>query len=243
MSGGIPRGGLAAAIGAWLLASPCAAMSWSEFVASFGAHEPPATVLDYLKNDPLAQAAPRPLFSEISTETVDGSVAQHYRLTGFEAGFGQLEGVREEHSQGTARSGQQTVSMMTAMGGLVLVAFDNKTTGAYVVLRNIELSGALFPPKDGGQATMRYERVQLAESAVVEEFRDCSLTWIAPLDDPPKLASRCSGTTKISQPASDGSVKSSSAKDNLSAVFVFRRDLGWLFDQRTKVLDFKRADP
>jgi len=243
MGRGIPRGGLAAAIGAWLLASPCAAMSWSEFVASFGAHEPPANVLDYLKKDPLAQAAPRPLFSEISTETVDGSVAQHYRLIGFEAGFGRLEGVREEHSQGTARSGQQTVSMTTALGGLVLVAFDNRTTGAFVALRKIELGGTLFPPSDGGQATMRYERIQLAETAVVEEYRDCTLTWIAPLDDPPKLASRCSGTTKISQPSSDGSVKSGTTKDNLNAVFVFRRDLGWLFDQRTKVLDFKRGDP
>src|SRR5271170_5692025 len=162
MGRGIPRGGLAAAIGAWLLASTCAAMSWSEFVASFGAHEPPANVLDYLKKDPLAQAAPRPLFSEISTATVDGSVTQHYRLAGFEAGFGRLEGAREEHSQGTARSGEQTVSMMTAVGGLVLVAFDNKTTGAYVGLRSIELSGALFPPSAGGQATMHYERVQLA---------------------------------------------------------------------------------
>jgi hypothetical protein len=243
MGGGFPPGALAAAIGAWLLASPCAAMSWSDFVDSFGAHEPPADVLAYLKANPLAQAAPRPLFSEIHTETVDGSVVQNYRLTGFEDGVGGLEGVREERSQGTARSGEQSVTMTTAVGGLVLVALDNKTTGAYVALRRIELAGALFPPKDGGEATMRYERVQLAESAVVEEFRDCTLTWIAPLDDPPRLTSRCTGTTKISQPARDGSIRSATAQDKLSATFVFRRDLGWLFDEKNKVLDFKRAEP
>jgi hypothetical protein len=243
MGGGIPRGGFAVAMAAWLLASPCAAMSWREFVASFGAHEPPANVLAYLKDNPLAQAAPRPLFSEIHTETVDGSVAQTYRLTGFEAGLGGLAGVREERGQGTARSGEQTVSMTTAIGGLVLVALDNKTTGAYVALRRIELTGTLFPPRDGGQATLRYERVQLAETAVVEEFRDCSLTWTAPLDDPPRLASRCTGTTKLSQPNGDGSIKSGTAQDKVNAVFVFRRDLGWLFDQHTKVLDFKLAEP
>jgi hypothetical protein len=243
MGGRIPRGGLAAAIGAWLLASPCAAMSWSEFVDSFGAHQPPVDVLAYLKGNPLAQSAPRPLFSEIHTETVDGAVTQTYRMTGFEAGFGGLEGVREERGQGTARSGEQNVSMTTAVGGLVLVALDNKTTGAYVALRRIELSGTLFPPSDGGQATMRYERVQLADTAVVEEFRDCTLSWVAPLGDPPRLASRCTGTTKVSQPARDGSIKSSTAPENVSATFVFRQDLGWLFDQRTKVLDFKKIEP
>jgi len=243
MGGGIPRGGLVAAVGAWLLASPCAAMSWSDFLASFGPHAPPADVVAYLKSDPQAQAAPQPLFSEIHTETVDGSVVQTYRLAGYETGFGTIEGVREERSQGTARSGPQTVSMTTALGGLVLVALDNKTTGGYVVLRKIELGGTVFPPRDGGQATMRFERVQLSETAVVEEFRDCALTWAAPLDDPPRLTSRCTGSTKISQPTGDGSIKSAASPDSATAIFVFRRDLGWLFDQRTKVLDFKPAKP
>src|SRR4029077_2786948 len=103
-------------------------MPCPEFVASLGPPRTPPKVLDSLKAPPLVQAAPKPLFSEIRSETADGSLAQTYHLTGFDDGFGHLEGVREEHSQGTARSGAQTVSMVTALGGLVLVSFDNKTT-------------------------------------------------------------------------------------------------------------------
>jgi hypothetical protein len=216
-------------------------MSWTEYVASFGAPATPVKVLDYLKAHPLVLAAPKPLFSEIRSETADGTLTQAYHLAGFDDGFGHLEGVREEHSHGTARSGAQTVSMVTALGGLVLVSFDNKTTKAVVFLRAIELDGNLFPPAEGGRLTMKYERIQLSETAVVEENRNCTLTWIAPLDEQPKLASHCTGTTKISQPKRDGTIQITTSPDPIATTMVYRRDLGWIFDQRTRVLEFKIA--
>lgn len=241
MRTGFRRHGVTVALGAWLLASPCAAMSWTDYVASFGTAATPAKVLDYLKAHPLVQSAPKPLFSEIRSETVDGSLAQTYHLAKFGDGFGHLEGVREERSQGTARSGAQTVSMVTALGGLVLVSLDNKTTKAAVFLRSIELKGNLFPPADDGALAMKYERIQISETAVVEEIRDCMLTWLAPLDDAPRLSSRCTGSTKVSQPKKDGTIQVSNAPDTITSTLVYRRDLGWIFDQRTRVLEFKIA--
>ena len=163
MGAGVLRWGVAAALGAWLAASPCAAMSWNEYVASFGPRATPADVLAYLKSNPIVQAAPHPRFSEIHTETVDGSVAQAYRMTGFADGLGHLEGTREERAAGSVRTGEQSLTMTTALGGVVLVALDNKTTGAYVGLRRIMIEGALFPPTEGGQGKLHYQRVQLSE--------------------------------------------------------------------------------
>ena len=243
MGAGVLRWGVAGALGVWLAASPCAAMSWNEYVASFGPHAAPPDVLAYLKSNPTVQAAPRPRFSEIHTETVDGSVAQAYRMTGFGDGLGHLEGTREERAAGSVRSGTQSLTMTTTLGGMMLVALDNKTTGAYVGLRRIEIGGTLFPPAEGAQGTLRYERVQLSDSAVVEEFHDCTLSWIAPLEENPRLSSRCTGTTKISQPNRDGSINSTSAPASVATTLVFRREVGWIFDQRTKVLDFKPLEP
>jgi hypothetical protein len=228
-------------LGAWLVASPCAAMSWADFVASFGTPATPAPVIEYLKASPLVQAAPKPLFSDIRSETVDGSLAQSYHVAGFDSGFGHLAGVREERSRGTAMSGAQTVSMVTALGGLVLVSLDNQTTKAVVFLRAIELDGNLFPPAEGGTLSMKYERVQISETTVVEEIRDCTLAWIAPLDDAPKLTSHCTGSTKVSKPRPDGTIQISGAPDTLNTTLVYRRELGWVFDQRTRVLEFKIA--
>jgi hypothetical protein len=242
MAAGVRHGGAAVALAACLTAAPCAAMSWDDFVASFGPHTAPANVLEYLRSNPMAQAAPRPRFTEIRTETVDGVLAQVYRLSGFDGGFSHLEGVREERSQGTARSGRQTLTMTTALGGLVLVALDNKTTGAFVALRRIEIDGKLFPPAEGGQGTMKFERVQLSDSAVVEEFTDCAMAWIAPIEDNPRLTLRCTGSNKQSKPNSDGSIDSETSPVGYTSTWVFRRDVGWIFDQRTKVLDFKPAD-
>lgn len=239
MGAGHLNRGVAVALAGCLAAAPCAAMSWDDFVASFGPRAAPADVVEYLKANPMAQAAPRPRFAEIHTETVDGVVAQTYRMTGSEGGFSRLEGVREERSQGTARSGPQTLSMTAALGGLVLVALDNKTTGAFVKLRRIEIEGKLFPPAEGGQGTIRFERVQLAEGIVVEEFTDCALAWIGPLEDNPRLTLRCTGSNKQSRRDSDGTVDSESSPVGYTSTWVFRRDVGWIFDQRTKVLDFK----
>jgi hypothetical protein len=241
MGAGHLHGGTAAALAACLTAAPCAAMSWDDFVASFGPHAAPANVIAYLKGNPTAQAAPRPRFAAISTETVDGSVAQSYRLTGFDGGFGHLEGTREERSQGTARSGQQSVTMTTALGGLVLVALDNKTTGAFLALRTIEIGGKLFPPADGAQGTMRFERVQLSETAVIEQFTDCAMEWIAPIEDNPRLTMRCTGSSKLSKRGSDGAIDSSTEPIGYTSTMVFRRDVGWIFDQHTRVLDFTPA--
>src|SRR5215471_7224311 len=119
---------------AWSLAAawPAAAESWNDFIAGLGPSEPPAGVREYLTHHPLVQTLPKPSFREISTETVDGSVAQQFRLSGYSDGFGTIEGVREERTTGNRRSGAQTISMVTALGGLVLVSLDNKTTGASV---------------------------------------------------------------------------------------------------------------
>ncbi|MBI3515601.1 MAG: hypothetical protein HY060_16310 [Proteobacteria bacterium] len=234
--------GLGGALGAaWiaLAAWPCAAQTWGDFIASLGPSTPPAAVRDYLARHPLVQSAPKPQFREIRTETVDGSVAQSFRLAGFDGGFGTIEGTREERTQGTRRSGAQTVSMTTALGGLVLVSLDNKTTGATVFLRQIELGGELLPPASGRTLTMKYERIQRAADAIVEELRDCLLTWSEPGVDAPLLESRCTGSTRVTTPKPDGTIAVSTSPDNTNSTFVFRRDLGWLFDQRTRVLDFK----
>ena len=238
MDRGVFRHGLAAALvvfAAW----PCAAQSWNEFLASVGGPAPPAAVRDYLARHPLVQSAPRPTFSEIRTETIDGSVAQAFRVAGFKEGFGTVEGTRDERIQGTRRSGAQSVSMVTALGGLVLVSLDNKTTGASVFLRQIELGGELLPPANGRALTMKYERVQRAADAVVEEVRDCLLSWTHPNADPPLLESRCTGSTRVTKPSPTGGIVVVTSPDNPKSTFVFRRDLGWLFDQRTRVLEFK----
>jgi hypothetical protein len=226
-------------VAALLLAWPCAAQTWTEFVAGLGPPQPPAAVLEYLAQHPLVAEAPRPRFSEIRTETVDRSLAQRYRLVAFENGLGRLEGVREERATGTRRSGPQTVSMVTALGGLVLVSLENRTTGAAVFLRKIELGGTLLPPAVARPVSMRYERVQVAADVVVEEVRDCALTWTAPTASEPLLGSRCNGSTRITRPAADGTLAVSTMPDEATSTFVFRPDLGWLFDQRTRVLEFK----
>ena len=56
----------------------------------------------------------------------------------------------------------------------------------------------------------------------------------------PLLGARCTGTTRITQPKADGGIAVVNSPDTQNATFVFRRDLGWLFDQRTRVLDVKR---
>ncbi|MEJ0071049.1 MAG: hypothetical protein WDO24_22530 [Pseudomonadota bacterium] len=176
---------------------------------------------------PLVQSAPKPLFSEIRSETVDGSLAQTYHLAKFGDGFGHLEGVREERSQGTARSGAQTVSMVTALGGLVLSRLDNKTHQGGRVPTQHRAQGETCSHRPTTAAlAMKYERIQISETAVVEEIRDCMLTWLAPLDDAPRLSSRCTGSTKVSQPKKDGTIQVSNAPDTITSTLVYRRDLG-----------------
>jgi hypothetical protein len=232
-----------AALAAGLAAAPADARSWSDFIASFGPAETPSGVLDYLKTHPLVLAAPKPQFVEIHTETVDGVVAQTFTLAGFESGIGRLEGVREERRQGTVRSGAQTISMETALAGLVLVSMQNKTTSTSVFLRKIELSGDFFPPKTDRSIKMAYERIQLAKESVVEEMRECVLTWTAQAGDDFALTSRCTGATKVSQPNRDGSVMTTGSVDNPVSSHLLRSELGWIFDVKTRVLDFKRAKP
>src|SRR5258708_3848008 len=93
------RCGLAAAV-VVLTAWPCAAQSWTDFLASVGGPAPPPAVHDYLARHPLVQSAPKPQFREIRTETVDGAIAQSFRLAGFDGGFGTVEGTRDERIQG-----------------------------------------------------------------------------------------------------------------------------------------------
>lgn len=231
---------IAAALIVLVPAAPCAARSWKDFLASFDPAEPPAAVLDYLKRQPLVQAAPKPLFSEIATETVDGSLVQSFKLAGFDVGFARLEGVRETPKSGA--SGAQTVALSTALGGLVMISAQNRTTGALSFLRKIELSGDFFPPSDGHSLSLKYERVQLTKTAVVEEVRDCRLTWTTPLasaQDDYGLSSRCVGSTKVSQPAKDGSVLSTDMPEDLTTALVYRAQIGWIFDERTRVVDVK----
>ncbi len=223
-----------------LLAWPCAAaQSWTEFVAGLGPAKPPPAVLEYLKQNKLVQNVPKPAFSTIKTETVDHNIAQSFRLVGFEDGFGRIEGTREERAQGNRRSGQQTLSMVTALAGVILVSLDNKTTGASVYLRKIELHGELLPPSNERTVSMKYERVQHAKDVVVEEILDCALTWIRPDLAEPLLQSRCTGSNRITRPVSDGGIKVETLPDNSSATFVFRKDMGWIFNQQTRVLEFK----
>jgi hypothetical protein len=221
-----------------LSGGPCAAETWRQFVTSLGAPGTPAAVLDYLKHDKQVRGAPKPTFSAIRTETTDGTIAQSFQLTRYDGGFGHIDGVREERVGGNRRSGQQAVSMVTALAGLVLVSLDNKTTGASVYLRKIELSGELLPPRADRTLTMKYERVQRAADVVVEEIHACTLAWTAPEADAPLLESRCTGSTRITAPADDGSsTKVETSPYNATATFVFRPDLGWIFNQQTRVLE------
>jgi hypothetical protein len=231
------RGAPIAAV-AGLLAWPCAAQTWNDFLVGLGPAETPPAVIAYLKESPLVRAAPKPLFSHIRTETVDGTVAQSFKLAGYDGAFGRIEGVREERAKGTRRSGAQTVSMVTALSGLVLVSLQNETTGAGVFLRKIELGGELLPPSTARKASMRYERVQRSRDVVVEEIRDCTLSWTEPDAEQPVLTSRCTGSTRITQPTSEGNTVAETSPDNSTSTLVYRPDLGWIFDQRTKVLDF-----
>jgi hypothetical protein len=229
---------IAAACGV-VAAGPSAAETWNEFVAALGPAEPPAAVRAYLAQHPLVRAAPKPTFHEIRTETADGALKQRLQLTGFDDGFSTLEGAREERvHMGTG--GPQTVTMVTALGGLLLVSLDNKTTGATVSLRKVELGGELLPPATGRALTVKYERVQRLGEAVVEEARDCLVTWSQPAADAPVLESHCTGSVKTSQRKPDGGVASATATNRLNATLVFRRDLGWIFDQHTRVVDVKR---
>ena len=230
--------GGAAVLALLLSGGPCAAETWRQFVTALGAPRTPAAVLDYLKHDKQVQGAPKPKFSTIRTETTDGTIAQSFQLTGYDDGFGHIEGVREERVEGNRRSGQQAISMVTALAGLVLVSLDNKTTGASVYLRKIELSGELLPPRADRTLTMKYDRVQQAADVVVEEIHECSLAWTAPKADPPLLESRCTGSTRITAPVGDGSsTKVETSPYDVTATFVFRRDLGWIFNQQTRVLE------
>ena len=229
--------GLVVVLALCLSSRPGAAETWRQFVTSLGPPGPPDAVLDYLKHDQLVLSTPKPKFSTIRTETVDGTVAQSFRLTGFDGGFGHVEGMREERTEGNRRSGAQAVSMVTALAGLVLVSFDNKTTGASVYLRKIELSGALLPPRAGRTLAMRYERVQRAADVVVEEVQDCTLEWTEPDAAAPLLESRCTGSTRITQPTADGNTKAATSPANATQTFVFRPDLGWIFNQQTRVLE------
>jgi hypothetical protein len=238
----LSRFGLTAAL-VGLLASPCVAAPWDDLMASFGPPTPPAAVLDYLKTHPLVQAAPTPSFREIKTERFDGSVAQQFKLAGFDHGFGRVEGTRDERIQGNRRSGAQTISMVTALGGLVLVSLENKTTQGMVFLRQIVVEGAFLPPTEGKALSVKFERVQLASDAIVEEIRDCTFNWLEPAALNPILGSRCTGSVKVSKPERNGEISVVTSPDVTTQSFVFRRDLGWIFDQNTRILDFKRATP
>jgi hypothetical protein len=232
-----------AALVVGLAAAPADARSWTDFIASLGPAQTPSSVLDYLRTHPLVLAAPKPQFAEIHTETIDGVVAQTFTLAGFASGIGKLEGIREERRQGTVRSGAQTISMETALAGLVLVSLQNKTTSTSVFLRKIELSGDFFPPKPDRSMKMAYERIQLAKDSVVEELRECVLTWTAQTGDDFGLTSRCTGATKVSQPNRDGSVMTTGSVDSPVSSHTLRSELGWIFEVKTRVLDFKRTKP
>jgi hypothetical protein len=129
---------------------------------------------------------------------------------------------------------------------LVLISAQNQTTGASSFLRKIELSGDFFPPAGGRSLSLKYERVQLTKTAVVEEVRDCRLTWTVALASAPDdygMSSRCVGSTKVSRPAKDGSVSSSDMPEDLTTALVYRARIGWIFDERTRVVDVKPAAP
>ncbi|MBI3513064.1 MAG: hypothetical protein HY060_03230 [Proteobacteria bacterium] len=224
-----------------LAASPCAAKSWTSFRADFASAQTPAAVLDYLKRNPQAQAAPAPQFVDIRTETSDGVVAESYTLTGFAGGIGTLEGMREEQPPGTTLSNAEELSMTLTFGGLVLVSMQNKTTGEAVFLRRIELGGNLFPAAKGHTGTMKYERVHLKANQVIEEIRDCTLAWTGQDGDDHALVSHCTGVTRISGPKPNGSVLTLEGPYDATSSMVLHGDLGWIFDANTRVLDVKHA--
>jgi hypothetical protein len=199
-------------------------------------------VRDYLKANPLIAAAPAPSFREIKTETFDGSIAQQLKLTRYDGGFGHVEGMREQRAKG-ARSGgvASPIAMETALGGLLLVWFENKNTKAIVFLRQIKLTGELLPPAENRPFSMKYERVQLTPDAIFEEIHDCAFHWTEPAAQNPIIESRCTGSIKTSRPQPDGKVEVVTEPQVLTQNFVFRRDLGWIFNQNTRILDFKRA--
>lgn len=227
----VPRrvaGALVVAAGlGWAL--PAAAEPWSDYLKTLEPTRTPADVIGYLKRHPLVQGAPEPRFHQIRTETIDGSVKQDFKLAGYQDGLGHIEGVRNA----------QTVEMTTALGGLVLVDFHSKAIGATVFLRKIALDGELLPPATDRKLSMRYERVQVTPEQVVEEIRDCALTWSKPGGEQPELGSHCTGSTRVLKRAADGSVTVQSAPEDSRATFVYRSDLGWLFNQNTRVLEFK----
>jgi hypothetical protein len=241
MNTGLFRHGLVVAV-VWLLASPCLASEWDDLVASHGAGLPSPAVRDYLKASPLVSGAPTPSFREIRTETFDGSIAQQLKLTRYDGYFGHVEGMREVRAKG-ARSGgvASQISMETALGGLVLVWLENKSAQSTVFLRQIKFTGELLPPSDNKPFAMKYERVQLQPETIFEELHDCAFKWTEPNAQNPILESRCTGSIRTSKRQPNGAVEVVTEPQALTQSFVFRRDLGWIFNQNTRILDFKRA--
>jgi len=241
MHSGLLGQGLVAAV-VWLLASPCLASPWEDLMASYGPGLPPPAVRDYLKASPLVAGAPTPSFREIRTETVDGSIAQQLKLTRYDGYFGHVEGRREVRAKG-ARSGgvASQITMETTLGGLVLVWLENKDAKSTVFLRQIKFAGELLPPSDNKPFSMKYERVQLQPDAIFEELHDCAFKWTEPNAQNPIMESRCTGSIRTSKRQPNGTVEVITEPQLLTQNWVFRRDLGWFFNQTTRILDFKRA--
>ncbi len=241
MNSGLLRQGLVAAA-VWLLASPCLASAWDDLVASYGPGLPPPAVRDYLKASPLVAGAPTPSFREIRTETFDGSIAQQLKLTRYDGYFGHVEGMREVRAKGARTGGvSSSIAMETALGGLVLVWLENKSAKSTVFLRQIRFAGELLPPAENRPFSMKYERVQMTPDAIFEEIHDCAFRWTEPNAQNPIMESRCTGSIKTSKPQQDGAVEVITEPQVVTQNFVFRRDLGWIFNQNTRILDFKRA--
>ena len=240
MNSRLVRQGLVAAV-VWLLASPCLASAWDDLVASHGAGLPPPAVRDYLKASPLVAGAPTPSFREIRTETFDGSIAQQLTLTRYDGYFGHVEGMREVRAKGARSAVASQITMETALGGLVLVWLENKSAKSTVFLRQIKFTGELLPPGEDKPFSMKYERVQLQPDTIFEELHDCAFKWTEPNAQNPILESRCTGSIRTSKRQSDGAVEAITEPQVVTSTFVFRRDLGWIFNQNTRILDFKRA--
>jgi hypothetical protein len=226
-------------LGAVLLltaAPPAGAKTWAAFVAELGSGQPPAAVLDYLKQSAIAQAAPAPHAVEVATQTHDGVVMRRYRLTGFAAGIASLEVVREEHPPGAPPT-VHTGSMTTALGGLLVVAMHDQATGAREFVRHIEIDGELFPAVIGHTATLKIERVHLNPQNVVEETYTCTLGWTGHEEDLPVLQARCRGTTHISLPKGRIGMQTLETPVSTTASWVLHADLGWLVDAQSRVLE------
>ncbi len=233
MNSGLLRQALVAVV-VWLLASPCLASAWDDLVASHGPGLPPPAVRDYLKASPLVAGAPTPSFREIRTETFDGAIAQQLKLTRYDGYFGHVEGMREVRAKG-ARSGgvASQIVMETTLGGLVLVWLENKDAKSTVFLRQIKFTGELLPPSDN--------KPLLTPDAIFEELHDCEFKWTEPSAQNPIMESRCTGSIRTSKRQPDGAVEVMTEPQVVTQAFVFRRDLGWIFNQNTRILDFKRA--